>query len=703
MMHARRWILGFVVLVSLLVAAAGHGEPPAQARKLLAVEDLYRLDAPGSLVLSPDGKRAAFVRSWIDERSQRERSSLWLVEGQRERTRSLEKGEPDARSPVFSPDGKWLAFLSTRPRPDGWKQTPAVPRESEVATDVWLLPMDGGPSIPLAGPDKPYGRVFHDGFYGRLAFSADGRRLAFVADDGRDPRGPDEKEAHVHLVRPDQGEGYTGYGTAQVWIAHLADKPGRHAAARIERLTEDDVWYGDPQWSPDGRSLVVHANRTADRESVRYSINKNYDLWSLDVRTHALRQLTTGVGPEVSPRFAPDGKRLACLSIPRKGSHRDTFNLAIVTLGEGGARTEVLFDHHGPGAERAPHPAPSFPLPEDCWDGEDHLIYRAEKGTETITVRVNLRTGRGEVLKLPEQGSADTVAGRLRQRAQLMPRGNAILRERALGETRVVSWDNGEGMRIEGLFTTPPLSPSPPSGGEGRVRGANVARAPYPLVVYPHGGPHSRSARGFDFTVQTFAAHGYAVFQPNFRGSSGYGQKFIDADRSDFGGGDMRDILTGVDHLVHQKLVDPERQFVYGISYGGFMTCWLVGHTKQFRAATAQNAVTDLNVMWGRSDLPSWTEWEFGGRPWEVPAAMRRHSPITYVANVQTPTLILHSREDRRCPIVMGRMFHEALRARRIDTRMVVYPGEGHGIRQPRHRVDVLRRTLAWFAEHDKK
>src|SRR5437879_5658665 len=133
------------------------------------------------------------------------------------------------------------------------------------------------------------------------------------------------------------------------------------------------------------------------------------------------------------------------------------------------------------------------------------------------------------------------------------------------------------------------------------------------------------------------------------------------------------------------------------------MTTWLVGQTHQFRAAVAQNAVTDLNVMWGLSDLQSWTEWEFGGRPWEVPDAMRKHSPLTYVANVQTPTLLLHAREDRRCPIAMGRMFHQALLTRKVPTQMVVYPHENHGIRQPRHQEDVLRRTLRWFEEHDQK
>ncbi len=689
----RRTLLPALSFLFLLAARGAGDQPDRRPKTLLAINDLYRLDAPTAAVLSPDGSRLAYVRHWIDPQTRRERHALWLVEGDREKARPLEAEQPDARAPVFSPDGKWIAFLSTRPRPRGWKQTPPAPPQSDPATDVWLIPTAGGQAVPLAGPDKPYGRVFNDGYYGHVAFAPDGRRLVFVADDGSDPRTPEEVAADVTVVRPDQGEGYTGYDPAQVWVAHLDGGSGPAAARRIDRLTRDDVWYGDPHWSPDGKLLAVHANKTADRESARYSINKNFDVYLLDPETRAARQVTTGPGPEVSPRFTPDGKRLVCLSVPRKGSHRDVFNLLVVTLGEGGARSQVLFDHHGPRAKDPPHPPPAFPLPEECWDSAGRLVYGAERGTTSGLFRVPLETGKGSALAVPplakdQKSDADPAVGRRQRLRQLLPPGNRFLGERRLAKSEVIRWQSGEGRTIEGILTLPPES---------------AGKAPYPLVVHPHGGPHSRSARGFDFTVQVFAAHGYAVLQPNFRGSSGYGQAFIDADRFDFGGGDMRDILAGVDHLVRQKTVDPARQFVYGTSYGGFLTCWLVGHTNQFRAAVAQNAVTDLNAMWGLSDLQSWTEWEFGGRPWEVPAAMRRHSPLTYASRVRTPTLVLHSRDDRRVPLPMGRMFYQALRANRVPTQMVIYPNEGHGIRQPRHRADVLRRALAWFREHDKK
>ncbi len=653
-------------LLALVLAIGAVAGAQDAARTPILVEDLYRADGPRNVVLAKSGRMAAYVRAWIDPETKRERSSLWINDGT---PRPLEKGEPDARMPRFSPDGRWLAFLSTRPRPQGWKQTPPAPPESEPATDVWIIPADGSAeAVPLAGPEKPYGRVFSDPFYGRIVFSPDSTRLAFVADDGVDPRTPEELAADVLIVRPDQGEGYTGYRPAQIWVAAL------DRSSPVERLTDDDVWYGSPDWSPDGRTLAVHANRTADRESVRYSINKNFEVWLIDVKSKAIRAVTSGAGPEVSPRFSPDGKRLACLSVPRKGSHRDTFNLAVVTLGESGPRTAVVFDHHGPSAESAPHPVPVFPLADDCWEGDDHVLITGERGIGDELWKVDVTSGKGARLESPTPA--------MRRRAELTPPGDLYLRERVLSENRLMTWKNGEGMTIEGVVTLPR---------------PEVAKPPYKTLVFPHGGPHSRSTRGFNFVAQVYAARGYLVFEPNFRGSAGYGQKFIDADRFDFGGGDMRDILTGVDHLVREGLADPDRQFVTGSSYGGFMTSWLVGHTRQFKAAVMQNAVTDLHVMWGLSDLQSWIEWEFGGRPWEVAGALRRSSPSTYVGEIKTPTLVLHAREDRRCPLPMGLLFYRSLERAGVPTEMVIYPGEGHPIRQPRHREDVLRRTLAWF------
>ena len=434
--------------------------------------------------------------------------------------------------------------------------------------------------------------------------------------------------------------------------------------------------------------MIVHANKTKDTEAVRYSINKNYDLLAINVSNGQQHPLTVGPGPEVSPRIAPDGSHLVCLSSPRKGPHADIFNLLIVPLTGPEFSPRVLYDHHTNTPARPPHAVPTFPLPDQCWESNTSLVYNTQSRLEGKTYRVDIASGKGSELNIDANNTLtkpSPVVRNLRIKHQLTPPSNPFLKHRLKAPQRIISWQN-ERLELQGVLTLPPET---------------VAKPPYPLVLFPHGGPHSRATTSFNFTANIFAHAGYAVFQPNFRGSSGYGKQFLDADRNDLGGGDMRDILSGIEELTQQKLIDPNRQFVYGVSYGGFMTTWLVGHTTQFRAAVAQNAVTDMNAMWGLSDIQSWTEYELGGRPWEVADKMRNHSPFAYAHKVQTPTLILHSRDDRRCPLPMGQMFHQALVARDVPTQMVIYPDEGHGIRQPKHQVDVLKRTLAWFAEHD--
>jgi len=275
-------------------------------KRPLSIDDLYRYDAATDLVVAPDLKSAVYTRDWAAPGMKVRRQALWFVDGSADKRRPLEPGEPDGRKPVISPDGKWIAFLSTRPFADGTPAFAPVPPYSDVAGDIWLIPTAGGKAIPLAGKTKPYGRVLNDGFYGRVAFSPDGKRLAFVADDGTSARSEAERKIDITVVREDQGEGYTGYGAAKIWIADLADSPGDVAAKNVKCLTPDDavhanVWYGDPQWAPNGAYLVATANRTDDRESVRFSINKNYDLWRIDAASGELKQLTTGPGPRSRP------------------------------------------------------------------------------------------------------------------------------------------------------------------------------------------------------------------------------------------------------------------------------------------------------------------------------------------------------------------------------------------------------------------
>ena len=672
----------FIFTCQLLVAALssrGLAEEPSP----ILIDDLYRMDSPQGVVVAPDGGSAVYSRRWNDRKERVVRHSLWRADGDAAHARPLEAGEPDGRAPLLSPDGKWIVFLSTRPLPDGKPGFTPVPAYSDTATDIWLMPAAGGKAIPLAGRKRPYNRVFSDPFFGNVAFSSDGKRLVFVADEAKEERTPEETANNVQIVRQDGGEGYEGYGPAQIWIADLMEDPGEVAAARVTRITSDDYWYGDPQWAEEGKAIMVHANRTKDQEAVRYSINQNYDLWRIDLGDGSLLQATFGPGPDVSPRVSPDGKRLLYLSIPRRGSHMDVFNLAVIAITETGPKSQVLFNHHGPGP--APHLPPPFPLPRDCWLNDSTIHYSAPAGVTTKPQVIDLTKGLVAIEGTPETLSEE-YAKSAESRRKLTPPADAFLKDRIVAKGEVITWKGIGGLEIEGILTRPTQT---------------GAKAPFKLALYPHGGPHSRSSLSFDFTVQVLAANGYAVFQPNFRGSAGYGQKFIDADRSDLGGQDMKDMLMGIDHLVKEGIVDVNRQFVYGISYGGYSTCSLIGQTRQFRAAVPQNAVTDLGMMWGLSDIQSWTQWEAGGKPWEVPTAIRDHSPLADAFRVKTPTLILHSANDRRCPLPMGRVYYQALKANGVETQMVIYPDEGHPIKQLPHQEDVLTRVLEWFGKHD--
>ena len=669
--------------ISLLFASA----TPAAEPQLISIDDVYRLDSPLNPAILPDDVGIVYSRRWSDRMARAVRFSLWRVDRDTVQKVPLEDGEPDGRNPLLSPDGQWIVFQSTRSLADGTAAVVSVPPYSDPATDLWIISAKGGPAIPLVGSERPYGRCFSDPFYANISFSADGKRLVFVADDGRDVRSAEEIRNNVRVVREDQGEGYEGYRSAQIWIADLKYSPTGLVATRVIRVTDDEHWYGDPQWTPDGKSLIVHANRTSQRESVRYSINQNFDLWRIDLADNSLHQLTTGPGPEISPRISADGKRLLYLSNPRRGSHMDVFNLTVNDLTSSGATAHIVFDQHQTEAiDNPPHLPPAFPLPRDCWLTSDKVYFNVADRTVNRTEVVDIHAGPAALAERTPDAHQAGFGKQSALRRKLLPPADPFLQERVVAQGEVVTWRSRDGLKIEGLFTRPTLPGSKP---------------PFKMVVYPHGGPHGRSAQGFDLTVQVLAANGYSVFQPNYRGSTGYGQAYIEKDRFDLGGRDMDDILTGIEHLVQAGVVDARRQFIYGISYGGYATSWLIGQTNQFRAAVPQNAVTDLHAMWGLTDIQSWTEWEFGGLPWDVSQALRDHSPLTFASRVKTPTLILHAANDRRCPLPMGVMYYRALKVSGVETEMVIYPDEGHPIKQLPHLEDVLQRVLAWFARHD--
>jgi dipeptidyl aminopeptidase/acylaminoacyl peptidase len=257
----------------------------------------------------------------------------------------------------------------------------------------------------------------------------------------------------------------------------------------------------------------------------------------------------------------------------------------------------------------------------------------------------------------------------------------------SLGKSEVVSWRSADGQTIEGLLTYP----------VGYAPGTRV-----PLLVVVHGGPTGVFLRSFTGTpspypVAIFAERGYAVLRANVRGSSGYGRDFRYANYGDWGGGDYRDILAGVDALVAKGLADPERLGIMGWSYGGYMTSWVITQTRRFKAASVGAGVTNLMSFTGTADIPSFIPDYFGGDFWDVFDRWRTHSAMFNVRGVSTPTLILHGEQDLRVPISQGYELYNALKRQGVATKMVVYPRQPHGIQEPKLMLDAMNRNLEWF------
>jgi dipeptidyl aminopeptidase/acylaminoacyl peptidase len=247
----------------------------------------------------------------------------------------------------------------------------------------------------------------------------------------------------------------------------------------------------------------------------------------------------------------------------------------------------------------------------------------------------------------------------------------------------VVRWRSSDGVAIEGLLVRPAGAPE---------------KSALKTVVQLHGGPYaSRYALGFQPAPQFLAAAGYQVFLPNFRSSGGYGTAFMLRRRSDWGGQDWRDVMTGVDSLVARGLADGRRLAVWGGSYGGYLSAWAITQTDRFQAACVIAGAVDLGAHFGQSDIHRYRAFDFEGPPWVSPENWRRSSPITYIANAKTPTLIMVGENDARVPMPQSQQLYAALRTLHVPAEYVHYPREGHGLREPRHRADQFVRLRAWF------
>jgi dipeptidyl aminopeptidase/acylaminoacyl peptidase len=659
------------------------------AKRSFRPEDALRLRSASDPDLSPDGRRVAFAVTVADEDQDRLRSSIWVaaLDGSSE-ARRFSDGPAD-KSPRWSPDGRWLAYISTADgRPDD--------------AHVRLAPLDGG--TPARVGDLP-------GPVSQLAWSPDSTRLVVVCRVGVPNRSAaSATERNAPRVVRGLAARLDGVGW-QDGRRHLFVVDVNGGSAR--QVTRGEYDHADPSFSPDGTTIVFASDRHPRRDDRQFRA----DAWVMRLSAApdggALvlaaggrpRRLTNGRGRVTFPVFSPDGKTIAFAGQLTDRWNEDTH--VFVVPADGSAGPEMV----APDLDRPTVLFPNLPAPV-CWTADRELLMLVnDRGSVTLhRARLGDRRSRevvgGDLI-------IDGVAARPGRRAVAF---TATWPDRP-SEVLVTTTAGAEPIpltRLNGDFVAEvDLAPVGRSS-IARADGTEVeyftllppGRAPerLPLHLDIHGGPHASwpSGRWLAFH-QAIAAAGYAVVLPNPRGSTSYGQAFTSACTGDWGGGDCDDILACCDDLIERGVVDGGRMFVSGGSYGGFMTSWLVGRTDRFRAAAAVAAVVDQTSMALTTEISEFSVFNVGGTPWTTPDEYERRSPLSYLPAVRAPVLVIHWEGDLRVPIGQGEELYAGLRLLGKRAELVRYPGGFHIQRTPSQAVDLARRILAWDEQHDAR
>jgi dipeptidyl aminopeptidase/acylaminoacyl peptidase len=638
-------------------------------------EDGLRLKTATDPDLSADGRRVAFVVTETDVERDRPRASVWVapLDGSVPARRFTEG--PADKSPRWSPDRRWLAYISA----GGEGTDPA---------HVRLAPLDGG--VPARLGDLP-------GPVSELAWSPDSTRIVVVCRVGVPDRA---KASAADRNAPRVVRGLAARLDGVGWQdgrRHLfvVDVPSGSA----RQLTRGDYDHDDPSFSPDGAAIVFASDRSARRDDRQF----RSDAWVLPAAGGRPRRLTNGKGRVSFPVFSPDGKTIAFA-----GQIDDSWNAdnhVFVVPADGSAAPETL----APDLDRPVVLFPGLPAPI-CWTSDRELltlvadhgavkVHRARVGErrsrevvggDLVIDGLAARPGRREVAftgswpDRPSEVYATTITGA--EPASLTDLGADLIAEVEFAAVRRAAVARPDGTEVEYFALLPP------------------GRAPerLPLHVDVHGGPHASWPSGRWLPLhQALAAAGYVVVLPNPRGSTSYGQSFTSACTGDWGGGDADDIVACCDDLIEQGVADGARMFVSGGSYGGFMASWLVGRTDRFRAATATAAVIDQTSMALTTEISEFDVFNMGGLPWSRRHDYELRSPLTYLPNVTAPVLVIHWEGDLRVPIGQGEELYSGLRLLGKKTEMVRYPGGFHIQRTPSQAVDYTERILGWNREHD--
>lgn len=712
----------------------------AQAPRGLQIADLIGLKEVSDAQISPDGKMIAFSVSEVAADRSRSISRIWLVPTQGGEVRRLTKDEANESTPRWSPDGKLIAFYSDRDKQNG----------------LWVMPFNGRESALVAHPVRTNFYLTHAGE--SFTWAPDSQRLAFLSSPevladsvrpvgsgaGKGSTNADSSNIPEQVRRPltreeieklpaevremilrlqgqvtplstntpvNEAEGKTpklmeflsksledprvitrlqyksrtAFSDAQqshIFIANLAN-------GHLQQITFGNAYEHSINWSPKGDEIVFVSNRETDSDRLN-----NTDLFTINVSTRQLRQLTRTKGCEWTPFFSPDGKDIAFTGTKREITTIDSVaedtHLFLISVQGGEVRELNGEQDRRVFAIRWSHDG-NFVL----FTASDHgktLLYQATRlgavrqlfdyESQISSFSVGNDGSLAMTISDPTH-PAEIYATRTPEKFEPVTK----LHQNWLGNFQPVQprefTFKHEGFEVQG-WVYPPVGVS--------------ENKKYPVLLSIHGGPHGMHGYAFNATVQSLVAQNYGVVLINPRGSSGYGQKFSDGCLNDWGGGDYRDLMKGLDEALSRfPFLDKDNLGVTGGSYGGYMTNWAITQTERFKAAITLASLSNLISFYSTSLYQDLIHAEFNGYPWDNYELLWERSPLKHIQKVKTPTLIIHGEQDHDVHITQAEEFYTTLRMRGVETAFIRYPREGHGIREPRHREDQLARLILWL------
>lgn len=680
-------LIHFTVIFVCLTSAGA-----AQTSSLRGVtpEDYFSFEFISDPNISPDGKLVAYVVTKIDRAQNRRNSAIWMdaIDGSRAPWQ-FTTAPQNSTSPRWNPDGKSLAFLSSRPA-EATPAAPAAGTSSAAAAEparaqVYLLSMNGGEAKRITNLKNGVS-VFR--------WSPDGTRLVVVSrvgpsDNKNDSRAENRDRSDVrHYKNSSYKFNDTGWfddRRTHLWIVELK-------SGSAKQITEGDDWNdSDPQWSPDGTRLAFVSNRTGKE----YEENRNTDVWVISAEGGKLTKISDHDEADNQPRWSPDGKWIAFTGELHDRDHPQIW-LAPATGGTPSVRAANGLDLI-PGGLEWSNDGQSLYF-ESGVKGEFQL-FRVDVPAKTVT---QVTSGPRAVRSVDFNFGARTVVYLVNDFKHLDNLYVADLNganERRLTNLNEALWKQVQFADVE-RFTYKSADDWDIDGFLVKPIGWQAGKK-YPLILSVHGGPAGQYGVDWYHEFQVYAAKGYAVLFTNPRGSTGYGQKFERGIFNEWGGKDYLDVMNGLDAALKKyPWIDSDRMGVTGGSYGGFMTNWIVGHTDRFKAAVTLRSLSNFISDDGTRDGAYGHSSDFGGDIFQKMDLYWDRSPLKYAKSVKTPTLILHSDNDFRVPIEQGEQWFRALKHFGVTTEIVFFPRENHNLTrtgEPKHLVESLNWQLYWF------